>query len=195
MTTLSKKEILKIVADCAEPKPSAQRALYDILFDHVVHHTGRFNLSHEEQEDLIQEVFIKIFCNIKKYDPQKSNIFTWTSVLAKNLCLNFISIKKIEFATLEQIAHEVKSEDVHSDYLELALINEMIQSLPDLVRKVFNLSVIQGLDHKAIGTLLDINSNTSRAYLSRAKAILRTEVSKHSEISLKHLNLKIIGNA
>lgn len=194
MTKLSEKEILKIIANCVEPKRSAQKALYDLLFDHIVFHTGRFNLSNQEQEDQIQESFIKIFCNIKKFDPKKSSIFTWTAVLAKNVCLNFISKKRLEFTTIEHIVQEVKIEDVHSDYLELALISDMIKALPEMVQKVFNLSIIQGLEHKDIAKLLDIKTNVSRAYLSRAKAILKDEISNQNEISLKHLNLKTIGN-
>lgn len=195
MTKYSEKEILKIIADCAVPKRAAQKALYDLLFEHIVYHTGRFKLSQEEQEDQIQEVFIKIFCNIRSYNSKKSNIFTWTSVVAKNVCLSFIAKKKIEFATIEQIVQEAKFEDVHSDFLELAILNDMIQSLPEMVKKVFNLSIIQGIEHKDIATLLGISTNVSRAYLSRAKATLRNEISKQNEISLKHLNFKIIGNA
>ena len=88
----------------------------------------------------------------------------------------------------------MKIEDVHSDYLELALISDMIKALPEMVQKVFNLSIIQGLEHKDIANLLDIKTNVSRAYLSRAKAILKDEISNQNEISLKHLNLKTIGN-
>jgi len=194
MPKIAEKTILKIIADCAVPHRTAQRALYDLLFDHIMYNTGRFNFSKAEQQDQIQETYIKIFSNLDKFDHKKSNLFTWTSVVTKRVCLSFITKKKIELSQIDDLSHEIGIEDLQSDFLELKIIYGLIEALPEMCNKVFNLSIVQGLNHEDIASLLEITPSSSRAYLSRAKKILREEVLNQNVITTNYLNLKIKKN-
>ena len=49
----------------------------------------------------------------------------------------------------------------------------MIASLPPGFRTVFNLAVIEGMNHKDIGEALGISEVTSRSQLSRARLMLQ----------------------
>ena len=50
---------------------------------------------------------------------------------------------------------------------------EIVQKLPEGYRTVFNLYAIEGFTHKEIGEKLEINVNTSKSQLSRARKLLQ----------------------
>jgi RNA polymerase sigma-70 factor (ECF subfamily) len=49
----------------------------------------------------------------------------------------------------------------------------LLNGLPEAQRLVFNLYEIEGYAHDEIGEMLNMNTNTSRSYLARAKQRLR----------------------
>ena len=53
---------------------------------------------------------------------------------------------------------------------------DMIQSLPDGCRMVFNLFAIEGFSHKEIGDMLGISEGTSKSQHNRAKMLLRAKL-------------------
>ena len=52
----------------------------------------------------------------------------------------------------------------------------MIQDLPVGYRTVFNLYALEGYSHKEIAELLEININTSKSQLSRARSLLQNKL-------------------
>lgn len=52
-----------------------------------------------------------------------------------------------------------------------------IDNLPEGYKKIFNMSVLDGLSHQEIGALLDIAPHSSSSQLARAKAMLRNTLS------------------
>ena len=59
-----------------------------------------------------------------------------------------------------------------------------INNLPDGYRIVFNMYVIEGYKHKEIAEELNIDINTSKSQLSRAKKYLQRELQELSKINL-----------
>ena len=57
--------------------------------------------------------------------------------------------------------------------LEAEDLLEMVQKLPGGYRTVFNLYAIEGFTHKEIAEKLEINVNTSKSQLNRARKLLR----------------------
>jgi RNA polymerase sigma-70 factor (ECF subfamily) len=55
---------------------------------------------------------------------------------------------------------------------------KMVDDLPPISAKVFNLYVIDGYTHKEIGELLSISEGTSKWHLSTARKILRDKLVK-----------------
>ena len=63
--------------------------------------------------------------------------------------------------------------DDMSSYLEVEDLLAIVQQLPAGYRMVFNLYAIEGYSHKEIAEQLDINVNTSKSQLSRARKQLQ----------------------
>ena len=60
-------------------------------------------------------------------------------------------------------------------------VMKAIQALPDGYRKIFNLYVFEGWSHKEIGEALSIAETTSRSQLTRAKKLLKQQLSKKNK--------------
>jgi len=68
--------------------------------------TRRFVGNPEEAEDITQEVFVRIWRNLKKFDQQKS-FKTWIFSIAKNACIDFLKKKKtLSFSEFENESGE-----------------------------------------------------------------------------------------
>jgi RNA polymerase sigma-70 factor (ECF subfamily) len=65
----------------------------------------------------------------------------------------------------------------------------MISELPVGYRTVFNLYAIEGYSHKEIAEQLNINENTSKSQLSRARVYLQKQLAiMEQEIAVSHGN-------
>lgn len=53
---------------------------------------------------------------------------------------------------------------------------KLVNELPDVSAKVFNLYVIDGYNHKEIGDMLNMSEGTSKWHLSTARKILREKL-------------------
>lgn len=73
----------------------------------------------------------------------------------------------------EEIVEEVELE---TENVNIDVLLELIQSLPDRYRLVFNLYVLDNYSHKEIAELLNISVGTSKSNLSRARQILKKEM-------------------
>ena len=110
-------------------------------------------------------------------DSEKGALSTWMRKVTVNVALRSLSKKNLEVSTLtvelnnrHAIDPSIFSKIGHDDLLEL------VKTLPDGYRQVFNLSVIEGYSHREIGDMLGIKEVSSRSNLSRAKQILRKKL-------------------
>ena len=71
--------------------------------------------------------------------------------------------------------------DVYS-YLGAEELMLIIDQLPEGFKQVFNLSVIEGLNHREISELMGITESTSRSQLVRARNYLKKMLVKRDRI-------------
>src|SRR5690349_13586136 len=50
----------------------------------------RFVRNAHDAEDITQEVFVRLWKNISRYDPQQARFSTWLYRIASNCCLDFL---------------------------------------------------------------------------------------------------------
>lgn len=61
----------------------------------------------EAGEELLQDVFVKVWHNIDKYAPEKGTLFTWLLNVARNTCIDYLRSKQ----------HKInKQTDPHKEY-------------------------------------------------------------------------------
>ncbi len=132
-------------------------------------------------DDLVQDAFILAFVSLK--DLKNTHRFSqWLTSITTNLVLkyqekgkryNFVSLSDIE----EEFGTALNNDSIPNQSIQYEEIMSAIDSLPEGYKKIFNLSVLDGLSHQEIGALLDIAPHSSSSQLARAKAMLRNTLS------------------
>jgi len=128
-------------------------------------------------ENILQDVFIKIFKNLDSYDSEKGAFSTWSNTIAIRESLNHLRKKRLDFIPLD---------NVHLDFignLDPLLANMEAEELLALIKKnpakyqvIFNMYEIDGYSHKEIAEIINITKSSSRSYLSRAKKMIQQEI-------------------
>lgn len=132
-------------------------------------------------DDLVQDAFILALVSLK--DLKNTHRFSqWLTSITTNLVLTYQEKgKRYDFISLSDIEDEFSSvlEDGNTFRQSISYeeIMSAIDSLPEGYKKIFNMSVLDGLSHQEISELLDIAPHSSSSQLSRAKAMLRNILS------------------
>jgi len=161
-----------LIKGCKKSQSKAQEALY-AKYSKVMYAVAlRYVRGIQEAEDILQESFIKVFENIKKFRGDSSLPY-WIKRIVVNTALNHQRSKlflypMVDIVNLDKL---VVNEDVFSEFSHQELI-KMIMSLPDGCRIIFNMYAIEGYKHHEIAVKLKISEGTSKSQYSRAKKLL-----------------------
>ena len=128
-------------------------------------------------EDIVQDVFIKVFINRDKLE-EDSSIESWLYVLCKNAALNHLRRQK---HTVPLDADDVLYSSLDSDS-ELSvneirhIILQHFKDMPGKRREVFRLSRFEGKTNKEISTEMDISEKTVERHITLALSNLRKDL-------------------
>jgi RNA polymerase sigma factor (sigma-70 family) len=135
----------------------------------------RFVENSEEAEDVVQEVFIKLWNRREKLDEYRS-IEALAMITTRNLCLDKLKSRKFKMESLDRHMNDVpqepgEPESVNSDLI--SKINLIIRDLPEQQRAIVHLRDIEGYDYAEIAKIVGMNENAIRVNLSRARKKIR----------------------
>lgn len=135
----------------------------------------RYADSRDEGVDILNDAFMKVFNNIRKYDISRP-FKPWLRRIIINTAINHYHnnkkhLLKTDIAALENDIAEDESIISGISYREII---DMMQELTPGYRAVFNLYVIEEFTHEEIADMLGISIGTSKSNLAKAKKNLRT---------------------
>jgi RNA polymerase sigma factor (sigma-70 family) len=146
----------------------------------------------EDSADLAQDVFIKAFQSINRFQGQAS-FFTWLYRIAVNTTLThlrkaklrtFFSFEKIheDEKTTELVAQLTDKKGVEREIYVKELqekLNEALQKLSIKHRTVVTLFEIDGLSHEEIAEVIGCSVGTVRSRLHYAKQLLQADLQSY----------------
>ena len=111
-------------------------------------------IDHDDADDVVQEVFIKIFKNLSGF-REASQLFTWIYRIATNECLTFLKKQQRRQAqSLDDVSHELKHKFDDSAYISgddiQRKLHKALLTLPDKQRLVFNMKYFEDLKYDEI---------------------------------------------
>jgi RNA polymerase sigma-70 factor (ECF subfamily) len=83
----------ELVASLKAGEQSAMAVLYDNYSAALLGAIMRIIESRENAEDVLQEVFVKVWKNISSYDRSKGKLFTWLINIARNAAIDSTRVK------------------------------------------------------------------------------------------------------
>lgn len=171
-------EVKQIIEGCIRGERNAQDALYkkfsSLLFGICMRYAG----NRMEAQDVLQEVFVKVYNNIGSYNHEGS-FEGWMRRIAVNTSITNYR-KNLKHAFQKDVDDLMRTQEEPAQWEDLEFTAEemmqCIERLPIGYKTVFNLYVIEGYMHKEISDMLGIDVNTSKSQLSRAKTHLQREL-------------------
>ena len=165
-------EIEALLQGCLKNDRKSQRDLYRHYYGYGLSICLRYAENRDEAVEILNEAYMKIFQNLKKFDMSKA-FRPWLRKVIINTCINNFRKKKVDFSVELDKAKNLAFADEITSGISYKEIIEMIRKLSPAYRAVFNLYVIEGYKHEEIAEMLNISVGASKSNLSRAKKHLR----------------------
>ena len=165
---------------------SAQAKLYSLFADKLFNVCLKYSRTPEDAQDTLQDSFMVIFKDIKKF-KHKGSFEGWAKRVTVNVALQKFRKKSIiKFDDIEEskIPDEKVYVDVEEKEISLNLLLSLINKLPPQYQLIFNLYVLDEYTHKEISEILDISVGTSKSNLSRARKLLKKEIDAIKKLQL-----------
>lgn len=167
----------KLVEKCVKGETKAQKELYDIFSPKMLSICYRYARNKTDAEDIFQAGWLKIFENIHQL-KNIDLIEWWIKRIFVNEALQFYSrIKRIVFTDEDYVFERDNKYDIKIiQTFQHDQITKLIQGLPNKMRLVFNLYVIEGYSHKEIAGMMNVSEGTSKSNLHDARKILQQKI-------------------
>ncbi len=125
------------------------------------------NIVHDKAaaEDLLQDIFVKIWKHIDSYDPEKGRLFTWLLNIARNTCKDYLRSKP--YRNQQQISAS-EEEHIHVNMMlgqvtyqdESWDLQDIIEGMHPKYREIIHWVYICGYTQEKVAAMLDIPLGT-----------------------------------
>lgn len=170
----------ELIAGCLKDKRAYQEALYRRFADKMYRVAWTYAKDDDEACDILQDGFINVFRNLKKYKTEGS-FEGWIRRIIINKALEHYRAKKRKAEVIEEYNQD-RSLSVDNVIAKLNAdeIIKQVNSLPEKAAMVLKLYAIEGYAHQEIADMMGISEGTSKSQLNRARSLLKEK--------LKHLD-------
>jgi RNA polymerase sigma-70 factor (ECF subfamily) len=155
----------------------------------------KYSRTYQDAQDTLQDSFIMIFKDIKKF-KHKGSFEGWAKRVTVNVALQKFRKKSIlKFDKIEenQLTEEEITVDVDEENISLSFLLSLINELPPKYQLVFNLYVLDGYSHQEISDLLNISTGTSKSNLFRARKLLQNKINNSKINSYENRHRQVIS--
>jgi RNA polymerase sigma-70 factor (ECF subfamily) len=133
---------------------------------------NRFMQDLDDSKDIVQEIYVKLW-NMREDLSKYNSIEALAMRMTRNLCLDKIKLKKtipLNGAIREESFDETELNEKDIELKIAALrAKKAIESLDEPQKSIMQLRDIEGYDYDEIAQILNMNINTIRVSLSRAR--------------------------
>jgi RNA polymerase sigma-70 factor (ECF subfamily) len=153
----------------------------------VFHIAYKFTGKHDEAEDLTQEIFLKVFRSLDKFN-RDADFSTWLSSVARNYCIDRYRASKREREVVVEdlVAFDLAPASFGNPHRTLedkdrrSLLRRGLDLLPDKLREAVVLRDLQGLTYQEMADSLHLPEGTVKSRINRgreelSRMLLRTQ--------------------
>lgn len=188
-----KPELEKILINLSNDHETALEELFNLYYPRLFRFSKSFLKLSEGIEDILQEVFIKIWDNRKKIrstDTFNAYIFT----ISRNLLLNELRSRLSDQKARDALMNESVADEFlplqDGDFQELKeKVEEIMAHLPESHRDYFIMSRQEGLSNRAIAEKMGVSEKNVEYHLSRAIKIMKEKLKDLGMLSLLYFYL------
>ena len=162
-----------------------QREFYYFYYPVLMRIAIRYAANKEDAEQWVHDAFLKIFNSLAKYSNLGS-FEGWVKRVTVRVCIDNLRANNTQKneVMMNTVYNDKEVADsagyIHNDVftkMSAESVLELLSSLPERQKTVFNLNVFEGFNHKEIASLLEITENNSYWLLHQARKTLRENIS------------------
>ncbi|WP_343594110.1 sigma-70 family RNA polymerase sigma factor [Flavobacterium sp.] len=127
----------------------------------------------DEAEDVVQDVVEKVLTQLNNSN-EILNLKSYIFIAVKNNSIKRLKKSKRTSAILDNDIFEASHEENLMDFERSTYILDMVDTLPDQSKRVFELCVIEGLKYETAAETLNISINTVKYHLKKSYKTLRS---------------------
>jgi RNA polymerase sigma factor (sigma-70 family) len=171
-----------LIKEYLDGNQDAFKLLIDQYTPSVYNFSVRF-VGLDYAKDIVQDVFIKVWKNIKNFDIKRASFKTWILTITRNTITDYLRKKKsVSFSSLdndeESYEASIKDDVILPDEAlikleDKELLNNLLDKLPIHYQEVLILYYQEDMTFNEIGQLLNKPLNTVKSYHHRAMILLR----------------------
>lgn len=164
----------QLINRAAENSREAQHKIYEMFAPKMLSVCRYYINDINEAEEVMLNGFLKVFTNIKTFQ-NKGSFEGWIRRIMTRESISFLRSKK-QIGYKDELPENL-SDDIYEEVeLDLELIQELIDRLPEGYRMVFVLYAIEGYKHQEIADMLSISESTSKSQLFKARKMLQQNI-------------------
>ncbi len=170
-----------LLEGCLDGHRTSQKLLYQAYYNYGMSISLRYAGNREEAAEILNDAFMKIFTNLKRFDLTRP-FKPWLRKILVNTAINHYHRKQHEIKAegMDNAINASDTEKILSGISYQEVIG-LLQRLPPAYRTVFNLYVIEGYTHEEIAGMLHIATGTSKSNLFKAKEQLKIILNDYFE--------------
>lgn len=168
----------ELINNCKKDKRTAQEELYrrysPVLFGICL----KYSRNRTEAEDSLHDCFMTIYDKVGQFNF-KGSFEGWM----KRIAINTVLQKYRRERRLDVVSEnygDVVDVTYEREEVNLSVLLNYIQELPNKYRITFSLYVLDGYSHKEISNMLGTSEGTSKSNLARARMILKEKIQKEN---------------
>jgi len=164
-----------LLNELAEGNENAFRILFDRYKDKVYSFAFKFTRSLTQSEEIVQEIFLKIWIDRAKMSTVEK-LESWLFMVARNKSFNGLKKIAYEYSYRRNQPSESYADSVEDGLLlkqYQQIVNRAIEKLSPQQQKVYRLRRDEGLKINEIAEQLGISPNTVKVHLTNALNMLR----------------------
>ena len=168
---------INLIQGLREQSPKAQRLALERYGNEVFAQVARMLPAVEDAEEVYQNVFVKVFKNIERYDAKKSSFRTWISRIAYNEAITWLRHKRqavIYFEDREGRAEQLSDAEVeetlgHPNEETVQLIRAALKHLLPEERAIVTMFYYEEMSLREIAYVTESIPTTVASKLSRTR--------------------------
>lgn len=147
------------------------------LKDRLFRLAMRITLVREDAEDMVQETLIRVWKTLKD-GTQIDNIDAFALTVCRNLSLDLTARREQQNVTFDEELHD-RPDATHSPYDDIvrseqtALLNALLNTLPEKQRTAMQLRDIEGHTYREIAEVMQISESDVKVNIFRARRAIR----------------------
>ena len=158
----------------------AFNAIVDLYSERLYRHVRRFLCSHEDTNDLLQDIFIKIWKALPTFRGD-SHIYTWIYRIATNEVLThlrrhrFISLVGFD-SVAERLVKKIDEDPYFNGDVMQRELHKAIQKLPEKQRLVFNMRYFDEMKYEDMSEITGTSVGALKASYHHAYNKVKSEL-------------------